>query len=68
MVLEEMAQIVEALQQAKRKNVDLPGGGFFDFQHDICYLPWYDREGEIANLLRDANCFFDEETDCWAHG
>ena len=62
MNFDEMKAVITALE-----GQELPHHSYFDFQHDIIYLPWDKKEGEIAKALEAAGCHWDEDIECWAH-
>jgi len=67
MRLDEATKIVAALNAAKERGVELPNHEYFEGQHDIIYIPWDEKIGELAEALEAAGCHWDEEADCWAH-
>jgi len=64
MNVEEMTAVCAALDVAKRSG-ELTDT-FFDFQHDICYIPWEKRTGIVAEMLEAADCHWNTECGCWA--
>lgn len=41
--------------------------GFFDFDHDVIFVLWYEKDGEIAQKLDELGCHWDSSAGCWAH-
>jgi hypothetical protein len=39
----------------------------FDYQHDIVYIPWPEKQGEVADALEELGCHYEYDFDCWAH-
>ena len=65
MNLDEMRKIVIALDVAERGN-RLEKGAYFNMEHDIIYIPWFERTGIVAEMLEAAGCHWDESSESWA--
>jgi hypothetical protein len=59
--LDRMKKVVGILDGQEMTN-----GGYFEMQHDIIYLPWGQKDGDVAKKLEEAGCFWDSDTDSWA--
>jgi hypothetical protein len=59
--LDEMKLIVAALH-----GETLDDGGVFEMQHDILYIPWFEKTGSVAMALENAGCHWCDESESWA--
>lgn len=62
MNLREMKKLVEILEQNGLKDTS-----YFDFNHDIVFIPVHNEDVSFANQLEAIGCHWDSEFDCWAH-
>jgi len=60
-----MRSVVKALTVAEETG-QLKGGGYFDMQHDILYIPWDRKDGIVAEMLDAAGCHWEEDVESWA--
>ena len=61
MDLDRIDAVVKALRAA-----NVMGKTPFDAQHDVLYIPWFEKTGETAEALKAAGCHWSSEGECWA--
>lgn len=61
MTIERMRKVIKILEEA-----GVPESKYFDFDHDIIFIPYYDKDDTIASQLKDVGCHWNEDARCWA--
>ncbi len=53
--------VIEVLETAGADD-----GSYFDMDHDVLYVPWFEEEGEVAEALAKAGCHWEDDAGSWA--
>lgn len=61
MTIERMHKVIKILEEA---GVD--ESKYFDSDHDIIFIPYHDKDDNIASQLEDVGCHWDSDAGCWA--
>jgi hypothetical protein len=61
MTLEQITTVAQILSEA-----GVSPDEYFDAQHDVIYIPWFEKDGDVAERLQAAGCHFSGEAGSWA--
>jgi len=61
MQIKDMVKVCALLVEAGMENE------YFDSDHDIIFIPCFEREGELATKLDELGCHWNSSSGCWAH-
>lgn len=61
MDIDDMKKVMAALE-----GQPLQHAGYFNMEHDILYIPWFEEKGPVAEALEAAGCHWDTSAESWA--
>lgn len=60
MTIERMEKVIEILKNQVKPNA------YFDSDHDIIYIPWFEKKGDVAEKLEKTGCHWNIAAGSWA--
>lgn len=60
--LNQVREVIEILVAAELN----PESAYFDMDHDVLFVPWHEKDGDVAKALEKVGCHWSEEAGSWA--